>query len=622
MRDSNGDFTPHPPSTGSTSGRPSARALLSQISIKEPPTVPSVWTEIQSERRKVIEAPSARAVAQDRTDLSIRVNSALAPPAAASDSAAKDESFDTLLEIRTRIDELLDEQQSRATENEANLGELRLILENLNFQIDDDSNDTDIQDSAKYVREVQNDQLKLQDSIRFLVKGAAQLFLQNNRLKVDRLRSEIADMTQMTAQVDEQIRIKKAVLEEKLNACAKIDATNANLRRRIESTKNEIRAIAGQDFEEIPELARTYQDTMKRIIGEEVELTKQLWAVQQQLEREKKEQVQLAVMCQKVRDHPVRMAQLQKELDGKLAVMRTELFEKEKLRSQQRGELATNYQNETQRLVIQAKKEREEQLFRFKTAQIEQLLQAEKQSREEKMSVISQANASLASNRQFKQKVAQFDRESKTLVDSYDQTVRRLKVEFSQAERKMKREHDLKIQAAEEEARIEKKTLENEVAQMEMTLAAKDAQYQQSCARLENLQNQLTQLKEKIARYDISNRHLEKAISSNSVETDDLMMMLRENQKSKMEEKNAVKRRMLDVITSVAYFMVLTGEKDGDWMEEAEKCYQAALQECESDLPQVGIVPVPFARQKTAESIANAPLLKTARRRSFTTTVD
>ena len=98
-----------------------------------------------------------------------------------------------------------------------------------------------------------------------------------NRIKIDKLRSDINDLTYMTSQVDEQIRAKNEILEERLSSSAKIDSTNAVLRRRIESTKNEIRAIAGQDFEDIPELARTYQDTMKRILSEEVELTKQLW---------------------------------------------------------------------------------------------------------------------------------------------------------------------------------------------------------------------------------------------------------------------------------------------------------------------------------------------------------
>jgi chromosome segregation ATPase len=249
--------------------------------------------------------------------------------------------------------------------------------------------------------------------------------------------------------------------------------------------------------------------------------------------------------------------------------------------------------------------------------QIEQLLQTEKQSREEKMAVITQTNATLASNRQFKQKVTQFDRESKILVDSYEQTVKRLKMEFSQSEKRMKREHDMRIQTAEEEARLERKALENEVAQMELTLAAKDAQYQHSCAKLESLQNQLSQLKERIARYDISNRQLERAIGTKTIETDELMTLLRENKRNKMEEKNAVKRRLLDVITSLAYFMVLSGEKEGDWMTEAESCYRMALEECESDQPQVRVVPIPFARQKTAEAIINRPPEKRARRDSF-----
>jgi hypothetical protein len=214
MDDSPAEFTPRPPSGASRSGRPSARALLSQISVNEPPELPSVWTEIQSERRRIIEAPAARAAEQQKTDLSLRVKTAVAPPASDSSiPSAEDDDFDTLLEIRTHIEQLLDEQQSRATENETNLGELRLILDNLKFHVDDSNGDADIEDSAKYVTEVQNDQLKLQDSIRFLVRGAAQLFMHKNRLKIDRLRSEITDMTYLTSQVDEQIRLKNAVLE-------------------------------------------------------------------------------------------------------------------------------------------------------------------------------------------------------------------------------------------------------------------------------------------------------------------------------------------------------------------------------------------------------------------------
>jgi hypothetical protein len=625
---SDGPFKPHPPSE-SRSGRPSARALLSQITAKEPPEVPSVWSEIQTERRKIVEAPSERASEQQKTDLSVRVKTVVDSPKKPGDATAPsgpdvppteyDDDFDTLMEIRSKIEILLDEQETRSSENEANLGELRLVLENMNmnFELPDEMDRSDVDESAKYVSEVQSGQSRLQESIRFLVKGAAQLFMQKNRLKIDKLRSDIADITYLTAQVDEQIRIKNALLEERLNSSSKIDATNANLRRRIESMKNEIRAIAGQDFEEIPELARNYQETMKRIIAEEVELTKQLWAVQQELEKERKEQVQITMMFQKVKDHPLRMAQLREELEAKVSVLRNELFEKERLASQQRGQLAANYQNETQRLIIQARKEREEQLFNLKTAQIHQLILAEKQSREEKMLMISTANAPLAANRQFKQKIAQFDRESKALVDSYEQTVHRMKAEFAQAERRMKREHDAKIQAAMEEGQLEKTALENEVAQLESVLAAKDAQYQQSSKKLEALQTQLAQLKEKIAKFTVSNQQLEKAIGTNSMESDELMNLLRENKRGKVEEKNAVKRKLLDVITSLSYFMVLSGEKEGDWMEAAQLCYQEALDECESEAPQVRKIPIPFAVQRKAVNVANGQPQKKERRGSF-----
>jgi chromosome segregation ATPase len=529
------------------------------------------------------------------------VKAAIAPPARDPESRRDfddDDDFSSLIEIRTRIESLLDEQETRASENESNLSELRLILENLNTDFTEAPDPDDVEESSKSIAEVQTGQEKLQQSISLLVRGAAQLFLQKNRVKVEKLRAEISDMTYMTTQIDGQIKVKNALLEERLNSSSKIDATNSTLRRRVESTKNEIRAIAGQDFENIPELARTYQETMKRILAEEVELTKQLWNVQQQLEKEKKEQTQLAAMYQKVKDHPIRMAQLQEELDGKLSVLRNELFEKEKLASQQRGQLATTYQNETQRLVIQARKEREEQLFTLKTAQLHQLIQAEKQAQEEKMGMINQAASGLSSNRAFKAKMASFDRETKGLMESYEQQIKKLQVEFAQAERRMKREHEAKIQAAEEKARVEKRALESEVQVMETTLAAKDAQYEHSSRKLETLQGQLIQLKERIARYDISNQQLEKAIGGSTLECDELMNLLKENKRNKIEEKNAVKRKLMDVISSIAYFMVLSGESEGDWMKEATECYEEALKECEAEGTTVKHVPVPFRRDR------------------------
>ena len=608
---SEGEFEVRPPSAEPESGRPSARTLLNQMTANQAPEIPSVWTQIQEERRKIIQAPAERAKMQRKADVALRVKTAVAskpkkPVIEEEPAEAKppedDNEYGTLLEVRSKIETMLDEQQARASENETNLVELRLVLENMNYQFNEAPVEEETSEVAKYMGQVQVGQERLQESISDLVKGAAELFVQKNRMKVDKLQADINDLTFETAQVDEQIRVKNALLEERLNRSAKIDATNAGLRRRIESTKNEIRAIAGQDFEEIPELARTYQETMKKIIAEEVELTKQLWDVQQQLEHEKKDQVQMSLMYQKVKDHPLRMAQLQEEMEAKLTVLRNELFEKEKAASQQRGQIAMNYQNETQKLVIQAKKEREEQLFKLKTAQIQQLIQAEKQSREEKMTMITSANAALASNKQFKQKLAAFDRESKGLVDSYEQTVKKLNQEFAQSERRMKREHDAKIAAVEEQTRLERQDLENEVSAMETTLAAKDEQYQHSTRKLESLQTQLAQLKEKIAKFDVANRQLEKAIGGSSMESDELMNLLIENRNRKLEEANNVKRKLLDIISSLSYFMVLAGEKDGDWLQEAQACYQDALKECESEEPNVKHVPVPFYRQRPPPS--------------------
>ncbi|OHT06380.1 hypothetical protein TRFO_05576 [Tritrichomonas foetus] len=568
------------------------------------------------EQKKIIAAPSERAKEQKKADINVRVKAAL-PPSNTENISNEGNDREDLLEIRAKIENLLDEQQLRASENESNLVELRLVLENLNYHFHESPDNVQIEEVSRYMTQVQHGQEKLQESISYLVKGAAQLFLQKNKMKIDKLRSEISNLTFMTSQVDEQIREKNELLEERLNTSAKIDATNAVLRRRIETTKNEIRAIAGQDFENIPELARTYQETMKKILAEEVELTKQLWAVQQQLEKEKKDQVQLSLMYQKVKDHPIRMAQLNEEMEAKIAALRNELFEKEKQASQQRGQVAMNYQNETQKMVIQARKEREEQLFELKLQQIQQLMQAEKQSREEKSHMIASANSNLSQNRAFKAKIAQFDRENKQLMDSYDQTVKKLKMEFAQSERKMKREHDAKIQEAMERTRLERQSLKNEVAAMEMSLAAKNEQFQHSSKKLQELQNQLAQLKEKIARYDISNRQLEKTIGGNSAESEELMNLLNENRNRKLEEKNMVKRRLMDVISSLAYFMVLSGEVEGDWLKEAQECYEQAVAECETDSRAVRKIPVPFHRihKSKKELFEDRPLKK--RRESF-----
>ena len=644
--DNTSQFQVRPPSEehpANPSARPSASRLIAPVLPDDDLfEIPSVWTQIKSEQKKIISAPSERAKEQKKVDTNLRIKAAI-PDSAISSAQQPTESSNQneqqnennddedpregLLEIRAKIESLLDEQENRASENESNLLELRMILENLNYHFHESPDNVQIDDVSRYMSQVQDGQEKLQESINYLVKGAAQLFLQKNRMKIEKLRSDINDLTYMTSQVDEQIRAKNELLEERLSSSAKIDSTNAVLRRRIESTKSEIRAIAGQDFEDIPELARTYQDTMKRILSEEVELTKQLWSVQQQLEKEKKDQVQLSLMYQKVKDHPLRMAQLTEEMETKVSSLRNELFEKEKEASQQRGQVALNYQNETQKLIIQARKEREEQLFELKMQQITQLMQAEKQSREEKSSMILNANPNLSQNKSFKAKVQLFDRETKNLMDSYEATVKQLKNEFSQSERRMKREHDIKIQEALEQTRIEREGLENEVAAMELALSAKNEQYKHSSKKLEELQTQLTQLKEKIARYDVSNKQLEKAIgddqngnsaSAADSESDELMNLLNDNKTRKIEEKNLVKRRLLDIISSLAYFMVLSGEvPEGDWLKEAKECYEVAIAECEADSRAVKKIPIPFYRvhKPKEELFENRPIKK--RRESF-----
>ncbi|KAK8860160.1 hypothetical protein M9Y10_011824 [Tritrichomonas musculus] len=650
-------FQVRPPSEEhpiSPSARPSiARPVAPVLPDDDSFEIPSVWAQIKSEQKKIISAPSERAKEQKKVDTNLRIKAAIpdsakldqhpqltsnannndVQPNSFSDSANNNNDNDDnedpregLLEIRAKIESLLDEQENRASENESNLLELRMILENLNYHFSESPDNVQIDEVSKYMSQVQDGQEKLQESINYLVKGAAQLFLQKNRIKIDKLRSDINDLTYMTSQVDEQIRAKNELLEERLSSSAKIDSTNAVLRKRIETTKNEIRAIAGQDFEDIPELARTYQETMKRILSEEVELTKQLWSVQQQLEKEKKDQVQLSLMYQKVKDHPLRMAQLTEEMEAKVSSLRNELFDKEKEASQQRGQVALNYQNETQKLIIQARKEREEQLFELKMQQITQLMQAEKQSREEKLMMVMNANPNLSQNKNFKAKVQQFDKETKSLMDSYETTIKQLKNEFSQSERRMKKEHDVKIQEALEQTRLERESLENEVAAMELALSAKNEQFKNSSKKLEELQTQLAQLKEKIARYDVSNKQLEKAIgddqnsssAAGSSESDELMNLLNDNKSRKIEEKNLVKRKLLDIISSLAYFMVLSGEvPEGDWLKEAKECYEMAIAECEADSRAVKKIPIPFYRfhKPKEELFESRPIKK--RRESF-----
>jgi hypothetical protein len=517
--------------------------------------------------------------------------------------------------VRSRIEGLIANQQSRAIENEQNLNELKMVLENMNYHFIEPEEQIEVSDADKYIGQVQDGQERLEAATDALVKGAAELFVRRNRAKLEDIRSQISDLVCLTSQIDEEIRVKNELLEEKLNSNARIDATNQILRRRIESTKNEIRAIAGQDFEDIPELARTYQETMKRILGEEVELSKQKWAAQEQLEREKKDQVQMSLMYQKIKEHPLRMAQLQEELESKLAVLRTELFEKEKMASRERGQVALSYQNETQRLIIQARKDREEKLFNLKFTQIQQLLLAEKQSREEKLLILNSANPELASSRQFKVKVQQLDRESKTLVSSYEQAIRKAKQEFQESERKMRRDHDVRIQAAQEEAQSERRDLEAEVQLLERTLSAKNIHYEESSQKLRSLQSELADLKERIARFDVSYQQVEKATAGNSMAADGVLELIVENRDRKIEEKNMVKKRMFDVLMSLSYFRVLVGEAQGDWIAEARTCYELALKECEFDVENLENLPVPFSRGET--NACEAEPVKKVRRLSF-----
>ena len=613
--DSGGQFTVRPPQ--SSPSRRSMSLRRDSQTRQTAPEIPFVWTEIQKEQEKITEAPLERAKEQNKTDLVLKVKAATEnPKKITEDSNSDEDEDDDIIEIRSKIETLLDEHRIRASENESNLVELRIVLDNLMSNISEESETSQIEEATKYMGQVQDGQNRLQESINYLVKGAAQLFIQKNKVKVDKLRSDINDIAFLTSQVDEQIRVKNGILEDKLNSSAKIDASNAILRRRIESTKNEIRSIAGQDFESIPELARTYNDTMKRILQEEVDSTKQLWQLQSQLEKEKKEQVQMSLMYQKVKEHPIKVAQLKEEMEAKISQLRQELFDKEKANSLARGQTALQFQTETQRLVMQARKEREEQLFALKTTQIQALLQAEKQARDDKVHLISSANSNLSGNRAFKAKLGQFDKESKQLVDQFEQTVKQIKQEFQQSERKIKKEQEQQIQAEEEKGAKERRGLESEVAMMEASLQAKNEQYQHSSAKLTQLQEQLTQLKEKIARLEVANQQLETSIEGGVDDGEDIMLMLQENEKRKVAEKENVTREMLDAITGLAYFMTLTGEHDGDWVKEARECFAEAMAICESH--KAVHVPIPFNRGKLSiEQIMKEERPKTKRRKSL-----
>jgi len=575
--------------------------------------VPSVWAQIMKEQEQIIKAPAARAKDQKKTDIELKFKTVTSEKNKSKE--VDDENDGDFFDLRSRIETLLDEHRIRAIENESNLVELRIVLENLNSTISEEAEPDQIDEAAKYMGQVQEGQNRLQESISYLVKGAAQLFVQKNKLKVEKLRSDINDLAFMTSQIDEEIRIKNGILEEKLNNCAKIESSNASLRRRIENTKNEIRAIAGQDFEQIPELAKMYNETMKKILAEEVELTKQLWNLQAQLEKEKKEQVQMSLMYQKVKDHPIKVAQLTEEMEAKLSSLRSELYEKEKSNSYQRGQLASSYQSETQQLVMQARKEREELIFTQKTQQIQLLLQAEKQSRDDKIHLISSLNTNVSSNKNLKAKMNAFDRESKALVDQYDKSIRQIKSEFGQAEKRIRKEEEQKISERETEFQKERLSLENDVASMEALLASKNDQYQHSSSKLSQLQEQLAQLKEKIARMDSSNQQLERALGGNENEADDLLSILQENLKRKTSEKDIAIRQMMDAITTLSYFLVLSGEKDGDWMVEAKQCFEEALSECEKSGNFQ--IPIPFSRnRKTKEQLFQEKRPKPKRRNS------
>ena len=200
----NSQFQVHPPSEDPTNS--SARnSFIRPVAPIEPDDdileIPSVWAQIKSEQKKIISAPSERAKEQKKADTNLRVKAAIPDSAKNSNQATQfsndydlnnnnnneedDDPREGLLEIRAKIESLLDEQETRASENESNLLELRMILENLNYHFLESPDNVQIDEVSRYMSQVQDGQEKLQESINYLVKGAAQLFLQipcNNKL--------------------------------------------------------------------------------------------------------------------------------------------------------------------------------------------------------------------------------------------------------------------------------------------------------------------------------------------------------------------------------------------------------------------------------------------------------
>ena len=76
---SEGGFKPRPPDEQPENGRHSARILLNQITASQGPEIPSVWSQIQAERRKITAAPAIRAKEQQKADIAVRVKTAIAP---------------------------------------------------------------------------------------------------------------------------------------------------------------------------------------------------------------------------------------------------------------------------------------------------------------------------------------------------------------------------------------------------------------------------------------------------------------------------------------------------------------------------------------------------------------
>ena len=564
----------------------------SLVSTNESPIL-TVSPGIQEEQEIINQETTEKITEINKTDISPHVEHEIYHnnmiPDGIDDS---EDNYDKFM-IRSKINSLLYECGTKPEEYESSLHELKIMLDNVNTSGIPNSEGKHIIEAAHNTSNVQNGQVCSQESIDNLISGAAKLFIQKNKVKVEKLNSSINEIALMTAEVDEQIKTKRKLLEEKLKTSSSIDEANAELRKKIENTKNEIGFVGGRNLESTPSHTESYQETIKNILEEEIDLTKKLMQYQLELEYEKKKHKQLANLFQEIKDHPIKVHKLRKDQEAKISALKRELYEKEKGNSFQLAQAAIDYQEESQRLLFEARKEREEQLFQIKMNQIQNLLKSEKQSHEEKNKFITSLNPKFLNNRSFKDKLRLYNEENKHVILQYENRLRSINNEFSTIEKRIKREHDVKIREADFKTKSEYTILEAEIRSMENSFKFKNDQYLASTEILNEIKSQLLSLKKKIAKSQFSNVEHGTVLSDNVTSGEELKQILIEKDKRENSARGESSRALLDSITSLSYLMVLSGEKEGDWLEESRRCYLLANQICEESGD--FIVPLPFS---------------------------